>query len=113
MTRATPDNATPTNCPPSSGRAGSGTIEGDELQFHWDELVPHFVHPLKVAIIEAMLWIDRPISASELARVFLEEFDLSLVSYHLNKLAATGALEQVGERQVRGALQRFYFFPER
>lgn len=111
MTRPDPDNATPTNCPPSSGRAGSGATAGDELRFQWDALVPHFVHPIKVAIIEAMLWIDRPLSASELARVFLGESDLSLVSYHLNKLAGTGVIVQVGERQVRGALQRFYYFP--
>ena len=111
MPRPTSDNATPTNCPPSSGRAEGGTTAGGETRFRWDALVPHFVHPLKVAIIEATLWIERPLSASELAKVFLEEFDLSLVSYHLNKLAAAGVVEQVGERQVRGALQRFYYFP--
>ena len=110
MTRPDPDNATPTNCPPSSGRAGSGAISGDGLQFQWDSLVPHFVHPIKVAIIEAMLWTGRPLSASELARIFLEEFDLSLVSYHLNKLAEAGVFVQVGERQVRGAVQRFFYF---
>lgn len=87
------------------------TTVGDELQFDWAALVPHFVHPVKVTIIEAMLWIGQPLSASELAKVFFGEYDLSLISYHVVKLAQAGVLEQVRERQVRGALQRFYFFP--
>ena len=88
-------------------------MEGGEFQFDWAGLVPHFVHPLKVSIIEAMLWVGRPLSATDLARVFLGEFDLSLVAYHLNKLAEAGAVELVEERQARGALQRIYFFPGR
>ncbi len=84
----------------------------DESQYDWAGLVPRFVHPVKVTIIEAMLWIGEPLSATDLTRILLNEFDLSLVSYHLTKLAELGVVEQVGERQVRGALQRFYFFPE-
>ena len=55
--------------------------------------------------------IGRPLSASELARVFLGEYNLSLVAYHLNMLVDADVFEQVGERQVRGAVQRSYFFP--
>lgn len=87
------------------------TMPGDETRFDWAGLVPRFVHPLKVAIIEAMVWVDEPLSATDLTNAFLGEFHLSLVSYHLTGLAKAGAVEQVGERQVRGALQRFYFFP--
>ena len=86
-------------------------MAGDEIDFDWESLVPRFVHPLKVAIIEAMRWIGRPLSASELARVFLGEYNLSLVAYHLNMLVDADVFEQVGERQVRGAVQRSYFFP--
>lgn len=85
---------------------------GGGLQFDWAGLVPHFVHPIKVEIIEAMIWIGQPMSASELSQVFLNEYDLSRVSYHLTKLAGAGVFEQVGQRQVRGALQRFYYFTD-
>lgn len=86
-------------------------MAGDEIQFDWAGLVPRFVHPLKVAIIEATLWIGEPLSASQLARVFLDEFDLSLVSYHLNRLAKAEVVELVRQEQVRGAIQSFFYFP--
>ncbi|MEX2107173.1 MAG: helix-turn-helix domain-containing protein [Solirubrobacterales bacterium] len=86
-------------------------MEGDEPSFDWDELVPRIVHPLKVAIIEALLWIDTPLSASELDKVLGGRFGISLVSYHVTKLAEAEAITKVGERPVRGALQTFYFFP--
>lgn len=76
--------------------------------FEWDILVPHLVHPLKVAIIEAMSWIDEPISPRELDHVFGEEFGVSLVSYHVRVLVDVGALEKVRQKAVRGALQTFY-----
>ncbi len=85
-------------------------MAGGEIQFDWAGLVPRFVHPLKVATIEAMLWIGEPLSASELTSVFGREFGLSLVSYHLNKLVEAGVFEQVAEIQVRGALKHSYFF---
>jgi hypothetical protein len=96
---------------PSNG-AGEMAM-GQGSTFEWDALVPYLVHPLKVAIVEAVSWIDMPLSASELAKIFMSEFELSLVSYHLTKLAAVGAVVKVGQRPVRGALQTFYFFPGR
>ena len=57
-----------------------------------------------------MLWIDTPMSASELTRVFDNKVILAGVSYHVNQLAEVGAILKVGERPVRGALQSFYFF---
>jgi hypothetical protein len=59
---------------------------GDERRFDWMSLVPRVVHPLKVAIVEALLWIDQPLSASDLSKVFDREFSLGLVSYHLKEL---------------------------
>lgn len=86
--------------------------EGGE-PFRWDVLVPHIVHPLKVSIIEAMSWIERPLSAVELSRVFDEEVALGLVSYHLKALAGMDVMVKVGARPVRGALENFYFFAHR
>ncbi len=96
---------------PSNGE--SDMTVGPGSTFDWDALVPYLIHPLKVAIVETISWIDMPLSASELARIFMSEFELSLVSYHLTKLAQVGAVVKVGQRPVRGALQSFYFFPDR
>lgn len=87
------------------------TMEGGELSFDWDALVPRTIHPLKVAIIETLLWIGSPLSATELNKIFGGEFGVKLVSYHVTTLVDVGAIAKVGDRPVRGALQTFYFFP--
>lgn len=76
--------------------------------FNWDSLVPYLIHPAKVAIIEAMEWIEVPVSPRELDRVFDEEFGVSLVSYHMRTLADVGVVERVRQQPVRGAVQNFY-----
>lgn len=78
--------------------------------FDWGALTPRVVHPLKVAIVEAMLWIDRPLSASEL-RELLGQSSTSGVSYHVKQLAKHGAIRKVREQQVRGVMKTSYFFP--
>jgi hypothetical protein len=86
------------------------TMEGGE-QFRWDMLVPRVVHPLKVAIVEAMLWVDRPLSSTDLVKVMDDqEIYLSHVAYHVSKLVDVGALRPIRRRQVRGATETFYFF---
>jgi hypothetical protein len=71
--------------------------------------VPQFLHPAKVAIIEALVWMDEPLSPTQLQAV-LEgpQWDLSLMSYHVKQLAEKGVLECVRREQVRGAVQTFY-----
>lgn len=82
-------------------------------QFNWDSLVPHMIHPAKVMIIEAMLWIEVPVSPKELDRIFDEEFGVSLVAYHMRTLADVGVVERVRQQAVRGAVQSFYALSER
>lgn len=81
--------------------------------FQWDALVPYMVHPVKVAVVEAMHWIGEPISPRELDIVLDEEFGVSLVAYHVRVLANMGAVEKVGQQAVRGALQSFYVLAAR
>jgi hypothetical protein len=76
--------------------------------FSWDSLVPYLIHPVKVAIIEAMEWMEQPLAPRDLDRMFDEQFGVSLVSYHMRTLAEVGAVEKVRQRPVRGALQTFY-----
>lgn len=85
----------------------------EDEEFDWSSLVPHVVHPVKVAIVEATLWIGRPLSASDLCRSFGVEHNVSLVSYHQVQLAKLGVLERVATRPARGAEEKFYFFPGR
>ena len=63
-------------------------------------------------IIEALWWIGEPLSASDLTKVIEDEkYGLSHVSYHMVRLAKSGAIEVVRARPVRGSLEKFYFFP--
>lgn len=81
-------------------------------RFDWDALIPHAINPTKVLIIEAMQWIGRPLSASDLERVFDGKIGLSAVSYHLKSLRKWEAVRRVRKRQVRGAVESHYFFTE-
>lgn len=74
----------------------------------WDALIARLIHPTQLAVIEAMLWIDRPLSPAELVYVFDEEIVLSSVAYHVRRLADLGVLEQTGTRQVRGAIEHYF-----
>lgn len=76
----------------------------------WDALIPHLVNPIKVAIIEALLWIGQPMSPTALAASFDGEVDLPAVAYHARTLAKLGLLERTGERRARGTRQALYYF---
>lgn len=82
-----------------------------EQVFDWGAFVPSIVNPIKVAIVEAMQYLEHPLSATELTRLFDDpEFNLPSVSYHVVTLAKVEALVKVRERQVRGSTEKFYFF---
>lgn len=78
----------------------------------WDALIARLIHPTQLAVIEAMLWIGRPLSSAELVRVFDEEIVLSSVAYHVRRLSQLGVLEQTGTRQVRGAIEHYFQLAE-
>lgn len=90
--------------------AGRQPTANGNATFDWEALVPLVTHPIKVAVIEAMTYVGRPLSASMLREIFKWEWTLSRVSYHVTTLAKFGVLTKVGERPVRGAMERFYFF---
>jgi hypothetical protein len=74
----------------------------------WETLFGRLLHETQVKIIEAMRWIDRPLSASELTKVLYGTPNLSGVSYHIRRLKDLGVLKDVKWRQVRGASEKFY-----
>jgi hypothetical protein len=79
----------------------------------WQELLLQAVHPVKIAILEAVIWTGKPLSKNELTLLFDDkgQYYLSLVSYHVDTLVRFGVLKQVGRRTVGGATETYYFFP--
>ncbi len=97
-------------------RAPDGCVA--RVDVDWDTIVLHLVHPTKVIIIETMLRIGRPVSATELKEVAEGAPDLSAFSFHLKQLARLGALEVVAKLKVRKSRSSkketfFYFTRER
>lgn len=95
------------------GKGGKGG-EGDEA-FDWDALVPRIIHPMKEAILEALLYMRQELSEVEIGKLFDDpEHSVSRISYHLDSLAGKGILVQTRQRQVQGVTQKFYylFFPK-
>lgn len=75
----------------------------------WEALIDCHFSPYKVAIIEAMLWIDQPLSAVEFHHIFEKKAPLSTISYHIRTLAKLGALDLVREEKVRGRWKKTYY----
>lgn len=68
----------------------------DETQptgFDWASLVARSLHPVEVQIIEAMQWLDQPLSASDLSQLFDEAVPWALLCRHLRRLTKLGAIE--------------------
>lgn len=66
-------------------------------------------HPLRVRILAILE--ERVASPAQIAPLF--DASLGVVSYHVRTLERLGLIEQVGQRQVRGATQHFYRALER
>lgn len=79
--------------------------------YPWDHCVALFVHPIKVAILESMAWLEMPLSAKTVDEMFDRQFGVTLISYHMKVLAELGLVRKSGQRHVRGALQTFYRLP--
>jgi|GEM_PF-1930067 len=84
----------------------------------WETYVATFVHPLKVAIVEALCWIDAPLSAVQLTKLCSgggEPFREPNVRYHLHQLVKVGVLE-VGSSSPfdqEGEVETFFYFADR
>ena len=83
--------------------------EASDPDRFWGTLGASLLHPIQVQIAEAMPWIDRPLSASTLVKVFGEEMRLSTVSYHVRRLHSLRALRVVDRRvPMRGSPEKLY-----
>jgi len=69
------------------------------------------VHPMKVAVVDALDQARQPLSATEIwLRVGMGRFTPEALSYHVGKLAKLGVLRVTGQRRVRGAVETYYYF---
>lgn len=84
-----------------------------EKQVDWSHLVPRVIHPTKVAIFEALSYLGHELSSVQMERLFGDrKMHLTNISYHARALAEKRVLVVVAERQVRGAREKFYYFPQ-
>jgi DNA-binding transcriptional ArsR family regulator len=110
MNRASSDT-TPGLPPAGPNKSAGGSAQAGAQDFDWAAILP-LVHPLKVAIIEAMHHIGLPMSASDLHHSLGRDGEgLSYLSYHVRTLAEAGVIVKVSESRGRGAKEKFYFFP--
>lgn len=81
----------------------------------WGTLVPRSVHPIRVAALEAMQWIDEPFSAVDLDRMHDDDPPgVPAIAYHLRVLAFDLlVLRLYSEETIRGAHRKLYFFRKR
>ncbi len=92
----------------STGVEEDGHNGGEQLD--WGALLSRSIHPTRLWIIEALRIIDRPLSASELERIFDCKQSTSAISYHMNTLAKIGIVKLADMQQVRGTWKRLYVF---
>jgi len=85
--------------------AGTVTPAGDEREaFVWLSLVPRLVHPVKIAIVEMLLYMEQELSASQIAALLGPgNYSVGVVSYHLKVLAEAGVIDLVESKKVRGS----------
>lgn len=75
----------------------------------WTALAVSFLQPIQLQIIEALIWIDVPLSASALVQIFDRKHSLSTVSYHVRRLNSLGVLKPAGARYPkRGSKEKLY-----
>lgn len=89
--------------------SGSQVVGGSYV---WEALASRLLHPVKLVILEALLWVGEPMSATGMAAM-LEDPDYyhGLLSYHVAEMAKAGVIVLTGRRTVRGAEELFFYFP--
>jgi DNA-binding transcriptional ArsR family regulator len=80
-----------------------------DVSFQWMIVAARFIHPLKVAIVEALFWIEQPLSATAISKMCSGLYTLSLVSYHMKDLEAKGIIEVTAEQPSRGVAKKLYW----
>jgi hypothetical protein len=98
-------HATPTLLPEISPDSNGGA--GNEV-FRWDILVSRILHPIQLAMVEALIWIGLPLSPSDLSEMYGGEYTDSHAGYHVKALVSHGILRLADTEQVRGVTRHLY-----
>ena len=70
--------------------------------FCWGALAARLLHPLQVEVIEALRWIDRPLTGADLLNVLdRERLGSGRMAYHLKRLRRLEAVEMVDKEKPR------------
>jgi hypothetical protein len=67
----------------------------------WAALVARVLHPAEVQIIEALRWIERPLSAGDLSELFDGKLSWVVACRHIRHLTQLGAIETEQEPALR------------
>lgn len=86
-------------------------INSDPEVPNWEEIGIQLLHPTQLVIIEAMSWIELPVSPRLLEHLsFGAGIKLGHFAYHCTSLAKLGILEKVGSVPRRGAAENYFYF---
>lgn len=77
-------------------------------RFDWPALIDSQVHPVKVAVIEALRWVGGPLSAREVWLMGVGEPEYGTVAYHVKTLVDLGLLTHVASSPARGSVEKFH-----
>lgn len=94
----------------NSGHEGEKARGGSE-HFIWEELAPRLIHPLKVELIEALSWIDHPLTVSDFHAVLNPSASpIKLVRYHVRELCRVEVfVESAGDVEIAHEEPRYCF----
>jgi predicted transcriptional regulator len=71
-------------------------------------MAPRLLPSALVEVIEALRWIDEPLSAADLASIFGRAKATMAMQHNLRRLAGAGAVRVGVTRQVRGVSVRYF-----
>lgn len=75
---------------------------------YWAALAARILHPAYVEIIEALRWIDRPLTGTDLVRVLQGQRVGLRVERRLQQLARLGAVAPENDEETRSPMRRAY-----
>lgn len=72
--------------------------------FCWGALAAHVLHPVQVEIIEALQWIDQPLTAADLLHIFDAKRSGLRIEHHLRRLTKLDAVMLNENRKEHGPM---------
>lgn len=83
----------------------TGGNEGRVKDHLWATLVAGVLHPVQVEIMEALAWIDRPLSVEELAEIVGRPHHRPHIAHHLRRLRRIGAIRLAERWPLQGVVE--------